>query len=103
MTNQERAKQFLPFDALEGYFDMVNLSTYEKCVRKSLDVDEQERLAKILSSFHKADMVRITYYDIDHYKTITGLISRIDYDHNTLSIVKTKIYVEDIISAYKVE
>ena len=103
MSRADRAKQFLPFDALRGFYKLVNNYTKEKEDRRFLDEDELERLNNVLSLLKKGDMVEIIYYNFDHYEKITGLVSRIDYLNKKIRIVKTDINVYDIIDAIKID
>ena len=45
-------------------------------------------------------MIKITYYDIDSYKSIEGIVTKIDLDDKFLTIVKTKISFSDISNIY---
>ena len=46
MTNLERAKQFLPFNALKGYYTLLEEKKKIKEERKILSADEYERLER---------------------------------------------------------
>ena len=78
MTNIERAKQFLPFSALKGYYTLI--SKKEKIIekRKSLSEDELERLQNEFLKIKIGMIVKLKYYVIDHYEEIEGMVSKID-------------------------
>ena len=97
MSNADRAKQFLPFDALKGFYKMVRRSEFVIEDKVYLDSDGINELLFKLNQVKKGMMVEIKYYLNDHYETKEGLVSQIDYFHKTITLVKTKIYIEDII------
>lgn len=97
MTNIERAKQFLPFNALRGYYTLVKEK--EKIIekKKNLSEDELDRLEIEFEKIKVGMMVRIKYYNIDHYEIIEGMVSKIDLIFRKIRIVKKEILIDDII------
>lgn len=97
MTNIERAKQFLPFNALRGYYTLVKEK--EKVIekKKSLSEDELERLEIEFEKIKVGMMVKIKYYNEDHYECIEGMVSKIDLVFRKIRIVKEEIMIDDII------
>ena len=96
MSRRDRAKQFLPFNSLKGYYDLIREKEKEITPKRELSDEALEELSKKLLGLKKNMMVKITYYDFDSYKTITGLVSKIDMVYQNLIIVKTKISFKDI-------
>ena len=92
----DRARQFMPFAALTGYYEVIKQR--EKIIepRKELSEDEAEILSSKLSKIQKGMLVTLTYYKEDCYETLTGLVSNIDSIYRTITIVKTKIAIDDI-------
>ena len=43
-------------------------------------------------------LIKIIYYKENNYVSLEGLVSKIDIDNLTISIVKTKINILDVIS-----
>lgn len=99
----DRARQFLPFAALKGYYDLVRAQERVPEPRHELTDDEAARLSSRVASLSKGDMVRVTYYDVDAYVTATGLLANVDTAFRTLTVVKRKIAFEDILSVERVE
>ena len=57
-----RAKQFLPFDALNGFREA--LAEKEQCpvFKKDLSDDQKEWLDRILRQIRKTDMIEVEYF-----------------------------------------
>ena len=97
MTNIERAKQFLPFSALKGYYTLIKEK--EKIIekRKVLSEDELDRLQNEFLKINIGMIIKVKYYFIDHYEEIEGMVSKIDLIYKKIQIVKTEININDII------
>ena len=93
----DRARQFMPFAALTGYYEVIKQR--EKIVepRKELFEDETEILSDKLNKVQKGMLITLTYYKEDCYETLTGLVSNIDPVYRTITIVKTKIAIDDVV------
>lgn len=100
MNNIYRAKQFMSFDALRGYYDMVNenIKAYEP--RKELSEYKKSILNQLLIRMDKNTIATVTYYDNGCYKTIKGMVSSLDSIYKTVTIITTKIHFDDI---YEIE
>ena len=92
----DRARQFMPFAALTGYYEVIKQR--EKIIepRKELYEDEAEILSEKMKHITKGMLITLTYYKEDYYDTITGLASDFDPIYRTITIVKTKIPIDDI-------
>ncbi|MGN1153940.1 MAG: YolD-like family protein [Candidatus Gastranaerophilaceae bacterium] len=97
MNRQDRARQFMPFASLKGYFDKIREQQKIKEPKKELSDSEAERLSFKLNQLQKGQMITVTYYDEDAYETVEGLISNYDENFRTLTIVKTVISFDDIL------
>ena len=96
MSRSDRAKQFLPFNSLRGYYDMIHEKEKIITPKRELSDYDLETLSNKINQLEKNMMVKIIYYDIDSYKTIKGILTRIDINNKYLMIVKTKICFSDI-------
>lgn len=94
--NTARAKQFMPFAALRGYYAMVLAKNRVVEPRRELIGDAAERLSRKLALVKKGMMVTVRFYRTDAYDTITGMVTRIDPEYRYITIVKTKIPFDDI-------
>ena len=93
----DRARQFMPFAALTGYYEVIKQR--EKIVepRKELSEDEAETLSDKLNKVQKGTLITLTYYKEDCYEILTGLVSDINPIYRTVTIVKTKIAIDDVV------
>ena len=71
----DRARRFMPFAALTGYYEVIKQR--EKIIepRKELSEDEAEILSDKLNKVQKGMLITLTYYKEDCYETLTGLVS----------------------------
>ena len=92
----DRAKQFMPFDALKGYKAAIKKAAKVVVDKKELSEDAKEFLDYKLQQIKKGMMVKVIYYFKDEYIKIEGLVSDFDKIYGTLTIVKTKIPIKDI-------
>ena len=96
VDNTARAKQFMPFAALRGYYAMVLAKNRVVEPRRELIGDAAERLSRKLALVKKGMMITVRFYRTDAYDTITGLVAHIDPEYRYITIVKTKIPFDDI-------
>ena len=96
MTNIERAKQFLPFNALKGLDEFDGLLT-EKTIKIDLDEYKGKELSEIITKIKKNSLVEITYFCCDKYLKKTGAVSEIDLVNRFIKVIKTKIDFADIL------
>ena len=98
MDNKDfRAKQFMPFDALSGFYDLIDNENIDIKQKLILSDDMQERLNKKFQELKKGDNVLIKYYyDIDYIET-TGIIEKIDTIYKNIYILNSVINIDDVI------
>ncbi len=96
MDRAERAKQFMPFDALKGL--KAALREKERIVveKKELSEEKGEELDRKLHRLQVKDMITVIYFHEDEYVKVTGMVSRIDLTARLLKVVNTKISFDDI-------
>ena len=92
-----RAKQFMPFATLRGYYDAVRAQERLDTPRRELQEEDVMRISRVLARIAKGSMVRVTYYDTDAYVTMQGAVTEIVPTFQWLSVVKTRISFEDIL------
>lgn len=100
LYNLDRAKQFLPMDALKGFREA--LEEKEKEVFKKIDLleDSEAYLSWQLNLLKVNMWVTITYYKINTYQKISGWINKLNYTYKYLTINNEKIFFSDIIKIY---
>lgn len=87
----DRARQFLPFAALRGYYDLVRERERVPTPRRELTEEEARELDAVLARVGRGSLVRATYYDGEAYVTCEGLVSQKDEILRDLWVVRTKI------------
>ena len=84
----DRAKQFMPFDALKGLQDALREKEIEYEQRKELT---EESFTELQIEFNKIEIgsrVNIKYYKNKKYIDVSGVITKIDY-------IKKKLQLDD--------
>ena len=92
----DRARQFLPFDALKGFKDLIKEVERVKVNKKELTEENIEKLSKTILSLEKGMMVRVIYFEQDEYLKLEGIVSKIDITNRFIVIVKKRISLDDI-------
>ena len=62
ISRENRARQFLPFDALKGLQEALREKEIELDERKELSEESIEELSNNLQLIERGDNVRLTYY-----------------------------------------
>ena len=97
----DRAKIFLPFDALKGLQDALREKEKILVDKKILSVEEKEKIAKKLLQVKKGMIIKVIYYENKEYIELEGIVSTIDYTYQYLKIVKKEIAFNDILDIKK--
>ena len=99
MVNKaDRARQFLPFDALKGYKEAIMSKRKVVLTKKELSEDEAENLSYKFNQIQVGMMVKIIYFENNEYISIEGMISKIDFDNKYIQIVKKKVNINSIVN-----
>jgi hypothetical protein len=108
MPVPDRAAQFSPFSALNGYYDAINETARLTNERVILDENCKkilnEKLIVIQERLNERPVVVITYFKPDKHKsggeyvTLTGNVKKIDqYEGIAIMVDGSKILLKDII------
>lgn len=97
MDRSDRAKQFMPFDAVKGLQEALREKERIIVPKAELAEDYEEELNRIIQNLVLAEMVTVVYFEDGEYIKITGLISKIDKENGFMNVVNTKIEFKDII------
>ena len=99
MNRENRAKQFLPFDALKGLQEALREKEIEQ--EEKIELAE-ERLTELENEFNRIEKginVNIKYYKNKQYINISGIVTNIDYVRKKIQINKSEnINISDIIN-----
>lgn len=95
-TKADRAKIFMPFDAVKGFREA--LAEKERIVvpKTELSEERKEELDRRLRMIRPGDIAAVIYFHNGEYIKLTGMVSKISPTARTLSIVNTKIPFDDI-------
>lgn len=91
ISRLDRARQFLPFDALKGFQEALKEKEIEYVEKRELSEDSIEQLSKEISLLLKGDMVKVKYYNNKQYRYIEGTIKKVD------SVKKNIVFSDDSI------
>ena len=92
----DRARQFLPFDALKGYKELIKEQERIKVSKKELTDDDAVYLSNVLNSLKKGLMVEVIYFENDEYIKVVGMVSRIDLVNRYIFVVKKQLLLDNI-------
>ena len=97
MSMNDRARQFLPFEALKGLKEALKLKEYEheRIEKSDLSEDEIINISNTLSELKNNDLVEVNYYSNGSYIIAKGNI-KLNIVNNYISINKNKILLDDI-------
>ncbi|WP_255202083.1 hypothetical protein [Adlercreutzia caecimuris] len=87
----DRARQFSPFAALRGYYELVHERERVIEPRRPLSEEEARALDATIADLQRGAMVRAVFYEKDAYRTIVGTVSQVDMIYHDLWIVRTRI------------
>ncbi|MDF2843095.1 MAG: hypothetical protein K0R00_1521 [Herbinix sp.] len=96
MDRENRAKQFMPFDALKGLREA--LAEKERIIvpKHDLSEEQKEEINLKLSQVRKKDVITVEFFKNIEYVQLTGMVSQVDNINRILVVVNTKIPFEDI-------
>ena len=86
----DRARQFMPFAALRGYYDLVHAKEAVPESRRPLSDDEARALDDLIANLDRGDVVRCRYYEGGGYREAEGAVSQIDVTFRDLWIVRRR-------------
>ena len=88
ISRSDRAKQFQPFDALKGLKEALKEKEkeLEKEDRKNLSEEMQEKISEKLKNLNTGDSIKIYYYNMGEYKTITNKLKAINKAKNLIRL-----------------
>ena len=98
MPASMRAKQFAPFQALNGLYEALAEREKQVVPRKELSEEMIEELNRKLCSLEKGQIVTIVYYGMyeQNYKQLTGQIEKIDTYWKSVQLGNVQIHFSEI-------
>lgn len=97
MQNKERAKLFMPFDALKGFRECLRLAEKNINSKKTISEEMENDINNKLLSISKGDKIKVIhFYNIDYIETI-GFMKKVDLIDKCLYMDNSRIELENII------
>lgn len=96
MERTNRAKQFMPFDALKGFREA--LAEKERLIvpKRELSEEASEELNIKLYGIQKGDVITVDYFEDGEYMSIIGTALKIDKINRVIEIRNKKIPFDNI-------
>ncbi len=92
-----RAKQFMPFAALKGYYDLISERQRVIVPKRELCEDDAQELSDKLNLLRKGCMVRAVYYNNGAYISKEGIVTEFYPEFRYMTIVKTRIDTDSLL------
>lgn len=92
----DRARQFSPFAALRGYYELVHERERVIESRRPLSEEEARALDATIADLQRGAMVRAVFYEKEAYRTIVGTVSQVDMIYHDLWIVRERIPFDEL-------
>ncbi len=88
MTRGERAKQFMPFDAMKGLQEALRKreERHSRVEKRELSEEAGARLTAALQCTAVGQAVRVRYYKEFHEYTLCGRVAALDAVNHTLTV-----------------
>lgn len=96
MERADRAKQFMPFDALKGFREALAQKERIIVPRRELSEEQKDELNRKFWQIRKRDIITVEFFQKGEYIKVTGMVSRIDETSRVLKVVNTSIPFDDI-------
>ena len=93
----EAARQFMPFDALNGFRKILKQKEKIKQDKIELTDEAKEEISNILSELREEDFIKINYYSKEEYVWIEGNVKKIDHLKKQIVINNEEIRFSDIL------
>lgn len=96
MGNFERAKQFMPFDALKGFKEALKEKEKVSVNKKDLSEDIKEELSEQINLIEIGDKIKIVHYKNKQYNIDVGYVKEINKIQKFIIVNNTKIFFDNI-------
>ena len=98
MTRQQRAKQFMPFDAMKGLKEalLIREERHSRVEKRELSEDTIEYLSGILARLETGMEAEILHYRANHEVVSKGKVAAVDFVFKWVMLNTEKIYFDNI-------
>jgi hypothetical protein len=96
LTTAQRAAQFLPFSALNGFDKVVHQKDIVTVSPDELSEDELASLNLALVQIRRGDRARVVYYEAGAYHELTGTVGTVDLAGLTIQVAGYAVRVGSV-------
>ena len=104
MTRENRAKQFMPFDAMKGLAEALRdrEERHSRVQKHGVSEEDQARISEALSRVEKGSKIFISYFADFHDWETEGIVTQINRDYRFFrfsrigSNTEEKIFFDDL-------
>lgn len=98
MTREERAKQFMPFDAMKGLQEALRdrEERHARVERTEISEEKSDKNSAVLLKIQKGMQVKMFCYYAFHDVRLEGRVEEIDLVYKYLILDGNRIYFDDI-------
>ncbi len=93
----DRARQFAPFSALKGFQQLLKEKERVIIAKKELPEDALRELSEKIMLVKKGMIIKVVHFCQGEYIATEGMVTGIDLTFRSLTVVKTKIYFDNIL------
>ena len=100
MMREQRAKQFMPFDAMKGLAEALKEreERHLRVPKHGISEDDQEQISEVLCRVEKGSKVFLSYYSNFHDVEKEGIVSDINRPLQFFRVNEEKILFTDLYS-----
>lgn len=100
MKREDRAKQFLPFDAMKGLYEALRRQEALSERRERIELGEEDAaaLSEVLCRLSRGDRVNATFFRDGRYVTRCGTVTAFDAVKRLFSVGDQKIPFDDLLA-----
>lgn len=104
MTQGERAKQFMPFDAMKGLKEALaeREERHLRVKKRELAEETIEQINRQLKKMRNGDEVEILFFKANRELTIIGTVTRFDCIFKYINVGNERIDFDDIYSIKRI-
>lgn len=98
----ERARQFMPFASLRGYYEYILAQAEQSEPRRDPSDDECAELSQKLSRIERGMVLKVTHYRGGKYTAALGKVESVDFTLRFMKLDGQRIWFDDICSLSEV-
>ena len=93
LTKNQRAAQFLPFDALKGLQEELRRreENYMKETKREISEEKEEKISNIMQQIEIGSIVKAEYYKNGYYDIVFGAVKKLSTVFHYILVDETKI------------